>query len=322
MFSYAKFGPMEYVIHYSNGRVKREGKGLSFFYWVPTSSIVAVPAGSADLPFVFNEVTADFQTVTIQGQLTYRVTAPRKLAELLDFTVTGVGVHVSRDPEKLGQRLINEAQTATGTLISRMTLREALRAAQAVSEAIMNGLRNSPAVAALGVEPFSVSIVSIAAAPDTARALEASAREALQQEADMAIYARRNNAVAEERKIRESELNTEIAVEEKRRQIRETQTQADIAIEERRRELVDLQAENERKAAETRAFAMDATLRPLRDVDWRTLMAVTGGGQDPRLVIAQAFREIAENAQKIGTLNLSPDLLETLLRDGGQPRGQ
>jgi hypothetical protein len=37
--------------------------------------------------------------VTVQGQLTYRVIEPRKLAELLNFTVNAGGVYTSRDPE-------------------------------------------------------------------------------------------------------------------------------------------------------------------------------------------------------------------------------
>ena len=333
MFSFAKFGPMEYVIHYSDGRIRREGRGLSFFYWVPTSTIVAVPVGSADLPFVFNEITRDFQTVTIQGQLTYRVSEPRRLAEALDFTVGRVGGYRTKDLEKLAQRLINQAQTASSTLVAQLTLRDALRAAPQVSGAIMDGLRSSPAIQALGVEPLSVAIVAISATPEMARALEAEAREGLQQEADMATYARRNNAVAEERKIKESELNTEIAVEEKKRQIRdtqmqteiaveekkrqirETQIQADVSVEEHRRQLVAVQSENERTAAEARAFAMQATLEPLKAIDWRTLTALTQGGSDSRLAISQAFRELAENASKIGVLNITPDLLQTLTRD-------
>ncbi|HUP49051.1 MAG TPA: SPFH domain-containing protein [Thermoanaerobaculia bacterium] len=315
MFSFAKFGPMEYVVHYANGKVRREGPGLSFFYWVPTSSIVAVPLGSSDLSFVFNQVTEDFQTITIQGQLTYRVTAPRKLAELLDFAVNAAGSYTSKDPEKVGQRLINESEVATGALVQSMTLKEALRAGPAIGNSIMKALQTSPAVQALGVEPLTVSIISVAATPEMARALEATAREALQQESDLAIYARRNHAVAEERKIKESELSTEIAVEEKKRQIRETQIQTEIAVEERRAALVDLQSENDRKAADTRSYAMQANLRPLKEMDWRTLLALAGGGADPRVAIAHGFLELAENAQKIGTLNISPDLLNTLLSD-------
>src|SRR5258708_33293929 len=105
MFSFAQFGPTDYVIYYRQGRIRREGRGLSFFYWVPTSSIVSVPVGSSDLPFVFQLLTSDFQSVTVQGQLTYRVVEPRKRADLLNFTVNRGGRYVSTDPEKVAQRL-------------------------------------------------------------------------------------------------------------------------------------------------------------------------------------------------------------------------
>lgn len=316
MFTFAKFGPTEYVIHFKNGRVRKEGRGLSFFYWVPTASIVAIPMASSDLPFVFQLLTADFQTVTVQGQLTYRVTQPRRLADLLNFTVDVAGAYKSRDPEKLGQRLINEAQAAAATTVAQLPLRDALRGAAVIEAAVTAGLRASESMTMLGVEPVHVSVTNVTATPEMARALEAESRERLQQEADMAIYARRNNAVSEERTIRESELNTEIAVEEKKRQIRETQTQADIAIEERRRQLVELQAANERTSAETKAFALDAMLRPLAGLEWEKLAALSGGGAaDSRIAIAQAFRRLAENAQRIGTLSITPDLLQSLLTD-------
>lgn len=54
----------------------REGAGLSFLCYAPTTSLVLVPIGSVDVPFIFEEVTADFQAVTVQGQLTYRVADP------------------------------------------------------------------------------------------------------------------------------------------------------------------------------------------------------------------------------------------------------
>jgi regulator of protease activity HflC (stomatin/prohibitin superfamily) len=320
MFTFAKFGPTEYVIHFKNGRVRKEGRGLSFFYWVPTASIVAIPMASSDLPFVFQLLTADFQTVTVQGQLTYRVTQPRRLADLLNFTVDVAGAYKSRDPEKLGQRLINEAQAAAATTVAQLPLRDALRGAAVIEAAVTAGLRASESMTMLGVEPVHVSVTNVTATPEMARALEAESRERLQQEADMAIYARRNNAVSEERTIRESELNTEIAVEEKKRQIRETQTQADIAIEERRRQLVELQAANERTSAETKAFALDAMLRPLAGLEWEKLAALSGGGAaDSRIAIAQAFRRLAENAERIGTLSITPDLLQSLLADDAKP---
>jgi SPFH domain / Band 7 family len=332
MFSFARFRPTEHVIHYKNGKVKREGRGLSFFYWKPNSAIVAVPVSSSDLPFVFNDVTLDFQTVTIQGQITYRIVEPRKIAELLDLTVNSNGEYLKKDYEKIGQRLINEAKASTSAFVARLTLKEALRSADSFAKAIAEGLAASASVQALGIQPLAVTVVGVSATPEMARALEAEAREGLQQEADMAVYARRDNAVAEERKIKESELNTEIAVEEKKRQIRETQMQtdiaveekkrqiremqmqADISIEEQRRSLVDVRAENERKDADTKAYALEAMFKSIGGVDWKTLLALSGGAADSKVVIAHAFRELAENAQKIGSLNISPDLLDTLLK--------
>ena len=74
----------------------------------------------------------------------------------------------------------------------------------------------------LGIEILDVAIVAIRPVPEMGRALEATAREALQRAADDAVYARRNAAVEHERMIRESELNTEIVVQEKQRTIQET----------------------------------------------------------------------------------------------------
>ncbi len=123
----------------------------------------------------------------------------------------------------------------------------------------------------------------------------------------------------QERLIKESELNTELAVQEKQRQIRETQIGADIAVEERRTALIERRSANEREDADARGYALRATLEPLRTVDWRTLMAVQPGGGDPRLMIALAFRELAENAAKIGELNVTPDLLRSLIGPAAAP---
>ena len=84
---FIRFDAMTYVIHYKKGEIVREGRSLSFWYFAPNSSIVAIPIGSDDAPFIFEETTADFQTVTVQGQITYKIQDPKQLADLLDFTV-------------------------------------------------------------------------------------------------------------------------------------------------------------------------------------------------------------------------------------------
>ncbi|MDR1201743.1 MAG: hypothetical protein LBL58_08975, partial [Tannerellaceae bacterium] len=57
-----KFDSMTYAFHFIGGVIRKEGRGLSFFYYSPNSSIVAIPMGSNDLPFIFQETTNDYQT--------------------------------------------------------------------------------------------------------------------------------------------------------------------------------------------------------------------------------------------------------------------
>src|SRR5439155_7453225 len=135
-------------------------------------------------------------------------------------------------------------------------------------------LRDSPGLQALGVEVLGFSILAIRPVPETSKALEAEARERLLREADDAIYTRRNNAVEQERKIRENELNTEVAVETKQREIEETKLAGLIALEERRRELVSTEAANSRTRADAQAYAVKATLEPLARLDPKALQVL------------------------------------------------
>lgn len=329
---YLKTGPTQYVIHYHNGRIHRSGPGLSFFYYKPASAIVVVPVGSADAPFIFNETTADFQPITVQGQLTYRVTDPELVAALLDFSITtSVDQYATDDPDKLAQRLVNLTQVLARAEVQRRALRDALRASDEIAHSLLTSLQQSEALTALGVEVITVSILAIKPAPETARALEAEAREALLRQADLAIYDRRNSAVEQERRIKENELNTEIAVAEKEREIRETKAKANLAIEvkeqelreaklagqikleEERKQMVAARIENARAEADAQSYAVEAALRPLQELDETTLQLLTMQTADPRLMVSMAMKEIAKNAAKIGHLNISPDLLESLL---------
>lgn len=327
-----KFDSMTYVLHFKNGIIKREGRGLSFFYFAPNSSIVAIPMGSNDLPFIFSESTNDYQSVSIQGQISYKISKPKELADVLDFTVNDYGQYKKNDIEKLNQRIINEAQTATSSYIHGIKLKDAIRSAKAIEGKILEGLTSSPAVSMLGIEILGANILAVSATPEMARALETDTREKLQQEADQAIYERRNFAVEQERKIKESELNTEIAVEEKQKQIaekrmesevqkadndrklREMKLEADIAVENQRKLFIEKKTTNDKKEAETQGFVIETTLKPYKDIDWKILTALNNN-PDPKFNIALAFRQLAENADKIGNLNISPELLESLLND-------
>lgn len=333
-FQYIKATPTQFIMHYRAGQLKRSGTGLAFFYFRPSSSIVVVPIGSGDVPFIFNEVSADFQAITIQGQLTYRVQDPQKLASLLNYTVNGSQMlYVSEDPQKLPQRLINLLQVLVRAEVQKLPLKAAIHSTDSVATGVMSKLSAVTELSALGVEVLGLAIQAIRPNPEMSRALEAEAREDLLRRADQAIYDRRNSAVEQERKIKENELNTEIAVEEKKRQIRETKVEADLAVEAKeqqvrkakldgeiaiendRKQLVVAQVENAKAEADVQAYAVEASLKPLQNLDAAVLQALAVQNTDPRLMASLALKQLAENAGKIGTLNISPDLFELLMRD-------
>jgi regulator of protease activity HflC (stomatin/prohibitin superfamily) len=330
---FKKFDAMTYVMHNVNGKLRREGKGLSFFYFSPVSTIVAVPLGSRDIQFIFSETTRDFQTITIQGQITYVIENPKSLAELFDFTLASDNANAAENFEKLNQRMNNEAQTATSSFIQGLSLKDALRSAKTISDQISNGLKSSQAIKMLGVEIVSIDVLAVRPTPEMAKALETETREALQKDADHAIYSRRDFAVEQERRIKESELNTEIAVQEKQKQINEKQWQikmidadkarklremkmeADLVVEEQKTKLTEIQAANDKRIADAKGYMLEKTLQPYKDLDWKTLMAIQPGSLTAMDNIGFAFRELAENADKIGTLNITPDLLETVIKN-------
>ncbi len=313
-YRYVKVQPTEYLIQYRRGRVVRQGPGLSLFYFAPTSLLAVIPIGSLDVPFIFEEVTGDFQQVTVQGHLTFRVTEPKRLAQLLNFTLAPNGrEYRSEDPKKLPQRLTNAARVITRTALKNLTLHQALGRSDELVASLAKALRATETVTTHGLEVLEFAILAIKPTPDTGRALEAEAREQLLRQADNAIYARRNSAVEQERAIKENELNTEIAVELKRRQIRETQMAANIALESDNKELVALASANAREQADARAYEVSALMQALGRADEKTIKALVSTGLSPGHLVALAFKELAESAEKIGQLNITPDLLREVI---------
>jgi len=284
MLGYFKGEPWEHVFRYSRGRLVGEGRGLSFFYSTRTTTVVSVPIVTTDQDFVFNEMTADFQSVTIQGQVTYRVADAERIAALLSYAIDPRTKRpLSQDPAKLVGRLINHVQESTRAEVQHLSLEEVLRRRADLADAVVSQIRSAPDLEALGVELVNVFITSVRPTPEVAKALEANLRESLLKRADEAIYDRRASAVEQERKIRENELGTEIALEEDRER------------------LVELKVANMAKESSAETTALEARLGPYRTID-------------PGIIMALAFKSLGEGTEKIASLTITPDLLSELLK--------
>ncbi|GCE22439.1 SPFH domain-containing protein [Dictyobacter kobayashii] len=284
LFSYFKAEPTEYIFAYSNGRVLRQGAGRSFWYWGPSTTIARVPLSTVDTPFIFNETTSNFQAVTVQGQITYRVIEPQTISQLLNFTIDPrTHTYRSEDPARLNQRIVNIVQMHTRNLLQQLSLEDALRSSELLARNVFERLSAEQALTQMGIACVSLFYTTLKASPEMTKALEAEHREALQQRADQAIYSRRAEAVEQERKIKQNELATS------------------VALEQSRKELVNLKGENARQEAEFEAEATRVRLNPYRELQ-------------PQQLLALAFRQFADNSHKIGNLTITSEILEQLLK--------
>ena len=66
-------------------------------------------------------------------------------------------------------------------------------------------------------------------------------------------------------------------------------------------------------AERTRVIVLLAAVLALSSADAKILQALASTGMKPEQLIAFAFQELAGKADKIGQLNISPDLLRELL---------
>lgn len=331
--NFIKFMPSEYVLRYKKGKIVQEGAGISFYYYTPNTSIVVVPISSSDTPFMFEEVTSDYQTVTVQGQLTYRITDYKKIALSLNYTFDiKTKRYIFDNSQKISQRLINISKVLTKKHIEHMSIKDAIKTSEDLAQNIIVELRKNEEIKSLGIEVMGFSILAVLPNKETSRALEAQAREEILKNADEALYERRNASIEQERKVKENELNTEIAIENKKKQIKETQLEAERLVmqkenqiqdeklgfetdlEEKKKQLIELSVANAKSQADAKAYELSVMMKAFSGIDPNVMQSLATMGMKPDKLIALAFQELAEKADKIGQLNISPDLLQGLLQ--------
>ncbi len=334
---YRKFQPTDYVIKVKRGNIIEEGAGLSCFYNTMSTSLIVLPTTAFDTGFAYDDMmTADFQKISVQGDISYIIADYGKASRMVNFSYEGNDREYEQVCKEakltMAKRMMSLTKVYTATFLSNKTVKEAVKVANELAKALRSALRADETVKEFGLEILAVSVLGIMPQPDTRKALEAATREEILKQQDDAIYKRRNAAIEQERAIKENELNTEIRVAEKakekkekemetKRMLQEKQAELDagkierdIELEKERRHLVDLQTENEKKKSDARAYDSQVLLRTLAGVDAEIIKTLMVSGMDSRSLIAKAFAEIGDKADKIGVLNVSPDLLETLSR--------
>ena len=316
--------PTAHVLRYRRGDLRATGAGLAFWFRPINTAIAEVPLDDQELPFVFHARSADFQQLTVQGVITFRFTDPQLVAQRIDFTVDLANGKWTETPlEQVHGLLVQMAQQYVIDELVRVDLREILADGVApLRDRIANGLRAEPTLTEIGLEIVAVRVAALAPTTDVEKALQQPTREAIQQKADEATFARRALAVEKERAIGENELENRIELAR-----REEQLVAQEGANERRRAQEQAAAQaitgettdtQERMAAKRRADAIEQLEAARLDAErQRAAIQQDLGAQ---ILIALAARELAGQIGKIEHLTVTPELITPLLsRIAGTP---
>src|SRR6476469_9998356 len=135
--------PTTHVQHLRNGRTIHAGVGQSFWFRPLSAVLSEIPIDDRELPLVFHARTSDFQDVTVQATVTYRLEDPAAVAQRIDFSMDpGTGRWRSTPLEQVAAMLTEAAQQYALDLVAGKTLTEVLGAGiLAVRRAVTDGLR-------------------------------------------------------------------------------------------------------------------------------------------------------------------------------------
>ena len=295
-----------HILLYRGGTLRRSERAAAFWFYPLSDSIAEVPVDDRELALIIHGRSADFQDVTIQGVVMYRLAYPERVAERFDFTLDSrTGVALKMPFEKIALMLSQLSQQLASDYVSRAPIREALALGQTqIRERLVQGLRTDADLQTMGLEITSVRVSSVKPSADLEKALEAPVRERIKQQADEAAYERRALAVEKERAIAENELQNR------------------IELAKREELLIEQQSENSRRQAEQDAershIAGTAEAEAIATVDGAKAAIererfLTYAATPAAILTAVAARDLAGKIERIDHLNISPELFGPLL---------
>jgi regulator of protease activity HflC (stomatin/prohibitin superfamily) len=292
-YSYLKARPTDHVFFYSWGRVRRQGLGMSGFVFRPWATVATVPMDSRDDIFAVEAMTKDYQTVTVQGLLTFRIADAVQAVSRQDFSIDlKTGALTAEPMKQVVERLRGMVQTACRDALVKSALADALSTSDALSQAIRDRVSGDEKLKGDGIAVDRVLVLSVKPTPEIRKALEASMREQLLRQSDAATFERRRAAVADEHDLKLREQRNE-------RQLAETNLSDELALEAERRRLAAAKAETAAVDAKARADALAMELAPLTAIP-------------PQRLAAIALKIWAERGVQLSTLSLGGDSLTDL----------
>ncbi len=286
-------------------------------------------------------VISDFETASEKTDFSY-------------LNRQGYGSKLNEAQSKMSKRIIGIVKAEIARFMASKDIRSAIQSQNELAKELNEAVKANAYVREFGLSIINISVLGISPQPKTREALEAATREEILKQQDDAIYKRRNFAIEQERNIKENELNTEISIAEKEREKEEKAIDAQMSLQEKNAEaqMKKLSDEHEllmkevethmisdkalhekemearkftqeeqavanetrRSMADTKAYESEVLMKVFEKIDKDVLTALLLSGMDSGKMIAKAFGDLASNSEKIGNLNISPDLLESLVK--------
>lgn len=309
--------PTSHVLRYRHGDLRQEAPGLAFWFRPINTAVAEVPIDDRELPFLFHARSADFQELTVQGVITFRVSDPRRLARRVDFSVDLASGRWTQTPlEQVAGLLTQLAQQFVIDELVKLEVRSILTDGVApIRDRIAVGLAGEAALDDLGIEIVAVRVAALSPTAEVEKALQQPAREAIQQQADGATFQRRALAVESERAIADNELKNRIELARREQELvdRAGANARRQAEEDAAAQLIEARAADERAAldAARRAATTDTveTARLRAEAERARIQAATGAD----VLLALALRDAAGQLGRIEHLTITPDMLTQVL---------
>lgn len=317
MIRHLRSDPSQQVLRFRKGKLVRSGRGLAFWFTPLSASVAEVPIDDRELPFIFRGRSRDFQEVVVQGVVSYRVINPEKLADRIDFMIDlQTGNHRHKPLEKLGGLLTDLSQQLATSYLVHTELSEILKdGVETICVRIDQGLRSDTGLEALGIALVSVRISAVQPEAEVERALQVRVRELIQQEADEATFQRRAAAVEKERAIQENELQNQIELARREEQLIAQRGENDRQRVGNENDAARIAAEGAAQRASIEAKAQAEGIRAVEEsrvLAERERMAIYRDFPADRL-LGLAAQQLAGKLERIEHLNLSPDILGSML---------
>jgi regulator of protease activity HflC (stomatin/prohibitin superfamily) len=317
LFRHLRAEPASHVLGYKGGTLRREGPGQAFWFRAINTAVAEVPIDDREQPFLFHARSADFQALTVQGVITYRVVDPQRVARRIDFAIDlRTGRWTQTPLEQLAGLVMQLAQQfAIDELVTRDVRRILADGVAPIRAHIAAGLAAEPALEDLGIEVVAVRVAAVAPTAELEKALQQPTREAIQQDADKATFQRRALAVEKERAIAENELQNRIELARREEDLvtQEGANERTRAQEHAAAAMVEAQGADERGAlaAAREATTIEAVQGAQLQIDQRRAEIDAAMGAD--ILLALAVRELASQLGQIEHLTITPDMLTPLL---------